>query len=123
MATVRAQLKAALAPKLPAKWVIVPAQRNLDVISAVTIMFKQSRLAPHQAAPAALRVTGMTITLIDPHTDIEKAEDALDENLLLLLTALESLDFEAKFTEAQKVSFNDTTLAYDITVEIDTVKP
>lgn len=113
---VRGWLDENLAPLLPAGWRWVPEQRNLDTLDAVTVIWKQSRIMPLDAAPlGAVRVEG-TLTVATPHTDIARAEEALDDAVIELCGALDGLDGTA-WTEAQKVVLGETgPLGYDISI-------
>lgn len=119
MATMRAQVKGWLVPVLPKRWKIIPSQRNYDALAVPSIILKQAGLDPHPAAPQSYHLTRMVITLADPHTDIDKAEDALDANLELLLAAIKKQPL-MRFTTAEKVGLSEKYIAYDVTVEIDT---
>lgn len=118
MATIRKELTTALRPLIPRAWKIVPAQRNTDTINAVTVVLKQTTVTPHPAQQVYY-LTRMIVTLIDPHTDIAAAEDALDANLERLITSLHQIPI-VRFNSATKVNYNDTNLAYDVEIEIDT---
>lgn len=118
MATIRKEITDALRPHLPKTWKIVPAQRNTDTINAVTVILKQTTVQPHPAQQVYY-LTTMVVTLVDPHTDITAAEDALDNNLETLIKALH-LNPVVRFNNATKVNYNDTNLAYDVEIQIDT---
>lgn len=113
---VRGWLDEHLKPLLPEGWRWVPEQRNLDTLDAVTVIWKQSRILPHAAAPlGAVRVEG-TLTVATPHTDIARAEESLDDAVIELCSALDGLDGIA-WTEATKVSLGESgPLGYDIQV-------
>lgn len=113
------QLRAKLLPKR--KYNVVAYERNLDVLTGVTIMLKQSRIEKSPVAPMSKLLTTFTLTVITPQTDTVKAEDELDEQVGLVCLALDSLTW-LKWTDATKVLFNDSNLAYDITVEVTSTK-
>lgn len=113
---VRSWLDDNFAPLLPEGWRWVPYQRNVDALDATTVIWKQSRILPLDAAPlGAVRVEG-TLTVATPHSDIERAEQALDDAVTELCSALDGLDGIA-WTEATKVSLGESgPLGYDIQV-------
>lgn len=114
--SVREWLDENLAPLLPEGWRWVPYQRNIDVLEVTTVIWKQSRILPLDAAPlGAVRIEG-TLTVATPHTDIERAEEALDAAVTELCSALDGLDGIA-WTDATKVSLGEAgPLGYDISI-------
>jgi hypothetical protein len=113
---VRGWLDENLKPLLPEGWRWVPEQRNLDTLDAVTVIWKQSRIMPLDAAPlGAVRVEG-TLTVATPLTDIKRAEEALDDAVTELCSALDGLE-GIVWESATKVALSETgPLAYDIEV-------
>lgn len=112
-------LKAALKPLLPRGWKIIPYQNNPDTPSSVVVMLKLLRIARMEEAPDGAHTLEFTVTIISPHDDIEKAEDALDDQVLELTFALDTLGI--LWTAAEKVIASDR-LAYDITVTLVSTK-
>lgn len=114
--SVREWLDENLKPLLPEGWRWVPYQRNVDTLDAVTVIWKQSRIVPLDEAPlGAVRVEG-TLTVCTPHQDIARAEEALDDAVTDLCSALDGLDGIA-WTSAQKVALGEGgPLGYDIEI-------
>lgn len=114
--SVRTWLDTNLAPLFPEGWRWVPYQRNTDSLDAVTVQWKQSRILPLSEAPmGVLRVEG-TVTVMSPRTDVERAEEELDEAIVDLLAAIDALAGLA-WTEATKVVVNDGgNFGWDISV-------
>lgn len=117
MSTARQQLAAALKPLLPKDWRIIPYQKNLDALSTTVVMLKLSHLTKLPAAPLSHVRTTWTITVADPSTDIEKAEDALDDEVTSVCLAINQIP-GIKWVDATKVTFQDKYLAWDITSEL-----
>lgn len=117
----RAQLAAFLSAVdvLPANWRIVPYSRNIDKFEVPIVMLKQESFERHPTAPRT-HLVNFTLTIVTPHSDTEKAEDDLDDNVTLLLHTFDALGLQWK--TAQKVLFDDQHLAYDIPVSITSQK-
>ncbi|PPI28202.1 hypothetical protein [Rathayibacter sp. AY1B5] len=120
MSTVRAQLSEILKPLLPKGWVIIPEQRDPGVITNSTVLLKQERISKLPASPIGSLQTSFILTVLTPHADTARAEDDLDDAVLELTTALDSLN-GVDWTEAQKVISGDY-LGYDISLFIITKK-
>lgn len=112
--TVRGWLDENLKPLLPATWKLIPYQRMPQTISAPTVLFKQLSFTNLPEAPAAALEVAIVITVADPHLDQDRAEDALDDEVLELVFALDSLP-NLSWSTAQKVLVNETYLGWDIT--------
>ena len=119
--TARAQLAAAIAPLLPTDWQLIPYQDSLDTLSSVVVMLKLENIEKGPTAPIGSYLTNFTVTIADPSTDPEKAEDRLDGDVISLLAALDAINFTLWRT-ATKVMFNNNNLAYDIAVSVVTNK-
>ena len=119
--TVREYLDETLPPLLPEGWKWVDSERAVDVTETTTVQWKQRRIAPLPEAPLAhLGVDGI-LTVSSPHADIEKAEDALDDAVLELVGALQSVP-GIRFTEANKAAVDDQHLGYDLSITVITQK-
>ena len=117
--SVRADLAAALKPLLPRRWKIVDTSSNLDRLSIPVVMLKQLELEPAPRAPRSQVLVSYVVTIIDPHEGVENADAALDDGVIDLFRALQSIPFTNP-TKATKVTFQDKYLAYDLTVEVVT---
>lgn len=112
--TVRGWLEEQLVPLLPAKWRVIPYQRMPQTLDRPTVLFKQLSFTPLPEAPAGHLQVEVVITVADPHSDQDRAEDALDDEVLELVFALDSLN-NLTWSTAQKVLVNETYLGWDIT--------
>lgn len=121
MSSVRQYLDGELTPLLPAGWTLIPNQRMPETISVTTVVLKLLKIEPLPEAPIGSLKNTVTITVADPHTDQAKAEDALDESVLTLTTALDGHK-NIIWKDADKVLVNDTYLGWDISVEVITEK-
>jgi hypothetical protein len=116
----RHALRAALKPIIPETWKIIPYQRDVGVLSQTIVMFKQGAIRPLPAAPIKALQVDMTATIVSPLSDTARAEDELDDDVLSLTFALDELGI--LWTEARKVLFNDSNLAYDIDIQLEASK-
>lgn len=119
--TVREWLTANLKPLLPTGWKWLDSERAVDVTAAVTVQWKQRRIAPLPEAPLShLGVEGI-LAVSSPRVDIERAEDDLDDAVLELVAAIQSLQ-GIRFTEATKVAADEQRLGYDLSLTVITNK-
>lgn len=119
---VRDYIKDELAPLCPTTWAWIPAQRMPDTIARPTVVIKHNRLEPLEAAPLGhLRAT-VTLSVFDPHTDVDSAEDALDDAVIDLVTAIDT-HAQIHWSAAEKVvSENNTYFGWDLTLSVVTTK-
>lgn len=110
-----------LKPLLPEGWRWVPFQRNVDALDVMTVLWKQTRMAPLPEAPVSwVRVEGV-LTVVSPNQDIERSEAALDDAVLDLVLALDSLP-RIGWTEANKVLVADQYFGWDVSIYITNSK-
>lgn len=114
---IRDWLEERLKDLLPSDWVIRKNQVQTGTLSKVTVTFKLMRIRKSPAAPAGELENEIIITIAHPSTDIVQAEDALDDQVIELLTAID-LTEGIYWTLAEKVQVGDTYLGWDITAQI-----
>lgn len=119
--TAREGLAETLKPMLPKGWNLIPYQDNTDTLSDVTVMLKQTSLTKFPGAPLGSYLSEFIVTVVDPTIDPAKAEDRLDDEVHELLAALDGIN-NTLWSRAEKVLFNETHLAWDITVQVVTRK-
>jgi hypothetical protein len=102
-------------------WLIVPAERNPDVLDRPAVVVKQRDIAPLPAAPNGAYTLTCIITIVDDHEDIELAEPALDANVLALWEGLMSLTNVHPKT-ATKAEWSAVALCYDIETDLTVTK-
>lgn len=121
--SVRDQLAAALKPLLPKRWKLIPYQDSLDEISQTTVMFKLMKMENLKQAPLSHYSFTFLLTVIEPGSDMQKVETALDDHVEDLWQLLDmGLSWTAP-QEATKVFYGSSNLAYDITTEVVCPKP
>ncbi|MGV8851715.1 MAG: hypothetical protein ACOH1M_03995 [Rhodoglobus sp.] len=119
--SVRQWIQDELTPLLPTGWKVIPNQVGIETISNVTVVIKHLGIRKLSEAPVYHLSNDVTITIIDPHTDQVRAENALDDSVLELVTALDSLP-GLIFVSAKKVFAEETYLGWDIETTIHSRK-
>ncbi|MGP6170624.1 hypothetical protein ACTU6V_05385 [Microbacterium sp. A204] len=118
----RAWFSSQIKPLLPAGWRYIPNQDTPAQITVVTVVYKLLEIEPLAEAPIGSNRNTIVLTVLSPHEDDVKAEDALDNDVIDMVTAL---DGHAKiaWSRAQKVRDPKTDrLAWDITVSVITTR-
>ncbi|MBH0054482.1 hypothetical protein I6E74_09925 [Salinibacterium sp. SWN139] len=113
--SIREQLADAITPLLPSTWKIVPNQVGVETLSKVTVVIKHLQMSKFPEAPIGHLQHELTITIIDPHTDQVRAENALDDSVLELVTALDSIP-GLIIKLAKKVFTDETYLGWDVEI-------
>jgi hypothetical protein len=108
-----------LADLVPAGWKIIDTFTLPKTIDQVTVTITHTKIEKQPAAPMSDNlVNTMVIRVTDPHEDLERAEDALDEEVLDLVYALRKSD-RLVWLDAEKVKADDNPyLAWDINVQV-----
>lgn len=114
--TVRDKLAAQLKTRLPKGWVIVPFARNLDTVSKTTVMLHATEIRPSDAAQGLLEVD-FIVTVVSPLTDVTRAADDLDDQVLDLILDLQTDAPGLVFRNATPTLVQDY-LAWDINTTI-----
>lgn len=94
---------------------IIPTIRATDRLSKPSLIVRTNTIEKLLEAPIKQVMGTFTLVLVSPHTDLEKAEDQLDDLLDALLPAL--FDSKIKWTLATQTQYDDEHLAYDITIQ------
>lgn len=118
--SVRDWIKAQLEPILPPTWKINKHQSMPGTISAVTVILKYTSIAKLPEAKRSWLANEVVLTVVDPHTDQDRGEDALDDEVLELVTALDSIH-QLVWTDAKKVQVGPY-LGWDITLQVNSRK-
>lgn len=121
MSQIRDAAVAAITPLLPAGARLVPVQRSLDVIDTVTLMLKLTDIDYAKPAPLGAWTITYVLTVIHPSQDPATADEALDD---IVLDLFEGLQNATAFwpTNAKKVLWDQSRMAYDITLMQNTKK-
>jgi hypothetical protein len=121
--SVRAQVAAMLATLVTDEsWAIKPhTVKQVLTLSKPTVYVEHTGITALPEAPIGHLRNTVAVTILDPHTDWDKAEDDLDTAVLELITALDAHDRLA-VTEATKTSIADAYLGWAITLTLITDK-
>nr|WP_274637072.1 hypothetical protein [Microbacterium bovistercoris] len=118
--SVRAQVAAILAPMIPNTWAVKPhTVKQLATLAQPTVYVEHTTIEPLTAAPYGHASNTVTVTALSHRKDYDRAEDALDSDVLLLLAALDANDRIA-WTRAEKITVADTYLGWAITLTLIT---
>lgn len=93
---------------------VVKSARNVDRLNKPTLQVRTRGYDKLPAAPIKKRSGRFVATLISPLTNLDDAEDQLDDLLDLLLPALFTSGIV--WQSAEQVGWDDTHLAYDIDI-------
>ncbi|ROP64694.1 hypothetical protein [Curtobacterium sp. ZW137] len=105
MATAREQITEAVAPLLPKTWKLVPYLDSVDQLSQVTVMLHATTIAPHPVTPLGEFELTFEATVLDPQKDPARVWDALDDEVLEAVAALNSVEgLRVQTAEAVAVS-------------------
>ena len=119
----RQQLADHLTPELPASWVVIPHEPELDAtIGKTSLYISQQRINRHPAAPMGKQLVTFTLRLICPDTAVQTREDSLEDSVSELLFELERLGAAFVWSEASKV-MHGAYLAYDVDLTMTGNKP
>ena len=116
---VRTDVANKLRELLPAKWLIIDHAVALDNPINPVILVRQMSLARTAGGPRQYRDAALTIALVEPGFDVAQVERALDDDVELLVDALETIDIPGLiWTGADRVTFDDRFHGYDVHVTV-----
>lgn len=120
---VRKWLATKIKPLLPNGWRINPYQALPGTFTVTTVVIKHLEIEPMAEAPLGQMRHSFTVTIADPHEDQNKAEDALDDSVTSLMTAIDTHP-QIAWTSAKKVLISPERpyLGWDITLTVITNK-
>ncbi|MBO1770458.1 hypothetical protein [Agrococcus sp. TF02-05] len=124
MSTLRNELRDRLRPVIPAEYKLRPNGLALETITTPVLQIKQLRIRPAEEAGTGQLKVEMVLTMASPKSNPQAAEDDLDDDVVEVLAALDSIGW-LNWSLAEKVTTgpDDRYLAYDITTEITTTIP
>ncbi|WIB64370.1 hypothetical protein [Curtobacterium sp. MCBD17_040] len=116
----RKALTDALKPALPKGWRLYSANDVPDVLSGPTVVLNQTSIKNNPSAPVGQYLATFEVVLASALTDVIKAEDELDGNVLALASILNSLN-PSLWDTADKGTFREA-FAYTFSVSVITTK-
>lgn len=123
--SIRKDLAAAIRnhDELPPKWDVRDFSGPLGNIQAPVVIVRQMGVQRTPGAPRLYRDTDFDIALIEPGLDPERIEDALDNDLELLLDIIEDLDYPGLvLKESTRAIFDAEFHGYDTVVTVTNEK-
>ena len=90
----------------PATWDVKPGIVTPGALAKTTIFVEYARLTPLPAAPLGRVRAEFTVAIVDHRTDLSKAEDSIDEDVVDLITVLDKHP-TILWTLAEKANVND----------------
>lgn len=118
----RTWFSAQVKPLLPAGWRYIPNQNTPDTITVVTVVYKLLEIEKLSEAPIGHLRNTIVLTVLSPYEDDVKAENALDNDVISALTALDGHP-SISWTSCRKVRDAKTDrLAWDINLSVITSK-
>lgn len=103
----REEVTAAVTPLLPKGWRVVPYLDTLDQLTQVTVMLHATTIAPHPTTPHSFFELTFEATVLDPQKDPARAWDALDDEVMEAVAALDTID-GLRFVSADAVAVSGT---------------
>lgn len=121
--SVRDLVRTMLQPLITGKrWSVKPhTVRQVLTLDRPTVYIEHTVVNVLVAAPIGSVENTVVVTILDHHTDYDKAEDALDVAVLDLILDLDSHERLA-WTKAEKVEVADKYLGWAITLTVITEK-
>ncbi|MDP4333230.1 hypothetical protein Q7F20_07585 [Curtobacterium sp. A7_M15] len=112
-----------LKPLLPRRWTLSPYTRKPDELSGPTVIVTLQKIQRLPDAPLGAQVATYLVTVVDPATDWAQADKNLDDEIVDLIAGLDSVRNDdglpvLRWITADRNTWNDTYLAFDITVEV-----
>ncbi|WP_157156259.1 hypothetical protein [Diaminobutyricimonas sp. LJ205] len=117
---VRGYVAEELAPLLAKGYRVIPEQQLPDVFETPIVVIKHARIEKLPEAPLGHLRNEVVLGLFDPHKDVAKAENALDDEVVELLTVIDKHS-RIDWTDARKVMHpNQQYRGWDITLSVIT---
>ncbi|WIA98031.1 hypothetical protein [Curtobacterium sp. MCBA15_004] len=114
-------IKEQLAPLLPRRWDLAVYTRKPDDISRPTVIVTLQKIERLPESPLGSQLVTYLVTVVDPAADWSQADALLDDEIVDLVNALDATRNERglpilRWTSADRNTWSDTYLAFDITV-------
>lgn len=110
-----------LKPNLPRRWTLAPYIRKPDDLDGITVIVHLQKIERLPEAPLGSQIATYLVTIVDPAQDWSQADANLDDEIVDLISALDLVRNQEglpvlRWTSADRNTWNDTYLAFDITV-------
>jgi hypothetical protein len=120
MTTLAQNLAELLKPMLPGTYRFVASERNVDTLSAPTVIVRLRSIEPAPNISAGSNLLNFLVTIAVPTSDLDKTEEALEDAVFGLLAALDDLP-AFLWSGAEKRTY-DQSLSWDINVTVTSRK-
>lgn len=114
-AGIRAWLAAQLQPLLPDEWVIVPGIAGVKTLLVPAVYFEYTAIEKTTGWPPGHVRTVLDMVIVDPHTDLVKGEDGVDELVVELIVAIDKHD-SINWSSAKKQEIADSYFGWRVSV-------
>lgn len=112
---IRSSVIAEIQPLLPEAWDIKPGISKLDTLSKTTVFCEYTRIEPLEEAPQGNARCSFELTVVPPKTDIGKAENDVDGNVVDLVLSLDKHRW-ISWSLAEKKTLADIYIGWVVTV-------
>lgn len=119
--TAREYLLEVLTPELPDDWKLIETARIPSTIDSTIVIVNHVGIAPTPEAPRSTLSNTFDLYVASPFADKERADLALDDSVLVLVTALSDHP-TVRFDSARKVDLTERYLGWQITLTTLTAK-
>jgi hypothetical protein len=112
-----------LKPQLPNRWTVAAYTRRPDELAGPTVILTLQSIKRLPEAPLGSQIVTYLVTIVDPSQEWSQADAQLDDEIVDLIAALDSVRNDQglpvlRWTSADRNTWNDTYLAFDITVDV-----
>lgn len=116
-AGIRAWLAGEIEPLLPAQWRLVAGISDVKTLVVPAVYFEYTAIEKADNWPPGHVRAVLDLVVVDPHTDLVLAEDAVDELVVQLLTALDLHD-SINWSSARKQAIGDSFFGWRVSVSV-----
>lgn len=95
---------------------VIPSSRGMDVPDRPFVQISMRSFEPANDQASGFNKVSFIVTVGTPLTTPQRAEDDLDDHVADLLRALDAPGSSFAWEHAEKVSYGDRHLAYDVRV-------
>lgn len=109
-----------LKPLLPRGWVLSPYARIPQTVEKTTVIVWLQNITRLPESPLSSHVTEYLVTVVSPAADPAQGDEDLDDSIADLLHAIDQSPNTISWERAERATYADTNVAFDITVRVIT---
>lgn len=117
VAGIRPWLATTMRPLLPESWRLVDGLAEVKTLTVPAVYFEYTAIEKADDWPPGHVRAVVDLIIVDPHTDLVKAEDAVDELVVQLLVALDG-HAQIDWSSAKKQAIGDSFLGWRVSVSV-----